>query len=120
MGRAPEGRACVCGRWSNPDRTGRGTIYQDTETEEDLSMADNTSDYKDVIAIVVKVTRPDADDKTKVTVKSLNTGTWVSVTIWDNSHPSAVTNPPKKGDLILVSGKLKQNKGDDGTIYNNL
>lgn len=83
-------------------------------------MADNTSDYKDVIAIVVKVTRPDADDKTKVTVKSLNTGTWVSVTIWDNSHPSAVTNPPKKGDLILVSGKLKQNKGDDGTIYNNL
>lgn len=83
-------------------------------------MAGDTNDYKDVIAIVVKVTRPDADDKTKVTVKSLNTGTWVSVTIWDNSHPDAVKNPPKKGDLILVSGKLKQNKGDDGTIYNNL
>lgn len=83
-------------------------------------MAGDTNDYKDVIAIVVKVTRPEADDKTKVTVKSLNTGTWVSVTIWDNSHPDAIKSPPKKGDLILVSGKLKQNKGDDGTIYNNL
>lgn len=83
-------------------------------------MPDNTADYKDVLAIVVKVTRPDADDKTKVTLKSLATGTWVSATIWDNSHPGCVTNPPKKGDLMLASGKIKQNKGDDGTVYNNL
>ncbi len=82
-------------------------------------MAGEAKNYRDVIGVAVKVTRPDANDKTKVTLKSLITGSFVSVTIWDNSHPEEAQRV-KQGDLVFVTGDVKQNTGTDGTTYNNL
>lgn len=89
-------------------------------------MAQGDKEYREIWGVVVGVRRPkegQQDDKTYVSVKSLSTGKYVSLTVWDNSHgayaPDGAT-PIEVGGLIFATGSFQQNTGNDGNVYNNI
>lgn len=87
-------------------------------------MAQTTKQYGEVWGPITGVRRPkegQQDDKTYVSIKSLSTGKFVSVTVWDNSHGSYIDSAdPQVGDLAYASGSIQKNQGNDGKTYLNM